>query len=166
MICCSFGTDIERVKETKYILASQFEMKDLGEADVILGIEIIRSANGLTLTQLCHIEKVLKRFGHFDDKPARTPFDPSIKLLRNSSDVLNQLIYSQIVGSLMYAMHCTRPNIGYTVGALSSFTNDPGVEHCNALIRVLRYRKGIIKVGLHYSTFPIVLEGYRCYLEF
>ena len=135
-------------------------MKDLGEADVILGIKIIRSVNGLTLTQSSYIEKVLKRFGHFDDKPAPTPFDPSIKLMRNSSDVLDQMTYSQIVGSLMYAMHCTRPDIGYAVGTLSKFTSNPGVEHWNVLIRVLRYLKGTINVGLHYSTFPIVLEGY------
>ena len=62
-----FGTDIERVKETKNFLASQFEMKDLGEADVILGIKIIRSANGLTLTQSSYFEKFLKMIGHFDD---------------------------------------------------------------------------------------------------
>ena len=155
-----FGTDIERVKETKYFLASQFEMKDLREVDVILGIKIVRSANGLTLTQSSYIEKVLKRFGHFDDKPAPTPFDPSIKLVRNSGDILDQLTYSQIVGSLIYAMHCTRPDIGYAVGTLSKFTGSPGVEHWNALIRVLRYLKGTINVGLHYSTFPAVLEGY------
>ena len=57
-------------------------------------------------------------------------------------------------------MHCTRPDIGYAVGTLSKFTSNPGVEHWNALIRVLRYLKGTINVGLHYSTFPIVLEGY------
>jgi len=96
-----FETDIQRVKETKYFLASQFEMKDLGEADVILGIKIIRSTNGLTLTQSSYIEKVLKRFGHFDDTLAPTPFDPSIKLVRNSGDVVDQLTYSHIVGSLM-----------------------------------------------------------------
>ena len=98
-------------------------MKDLGEADVILGIKIVRSASGLTLTQSSYIEKVLKRFDHFDDKPAPTPFDPSIKLVQNSGDILDQLIYSQIAGSLMYAMYCTRPDIGYAVGTLSKFTD-------------------------------------------
>ncbi|KAF3664438.1 Histone acetyltransferase HAC4 [Capsicum annuum] len=155
-----FGIDIERVKETKYFFASQFEMKDIGEADVILGIKIIRSASGLTLTQSSYIEKVLKRFGHFDNKPAPTPFDPSIKLVRNSGDILDQLTYSQIVGSLMYAMHCIRPDIDYAVETLSKFTGSPGVEHWNTLIRVLRYLKGTINVGLHYSTFSAVLEGY------
>ncbi|KAM3220466.1 hypothetical protein P3L10_024997 [Capsicum annuum] len=118
-----FETDIDRAKETKYFLASQFKMKDLGEADVILGIKIVRSASGLTLTQSSHIEKVLKRFGHFDDKTAPTPFDSSIKLVRNSDDILDQLTYSQIVGSLMYVMHCTRPDIDYAVGTLSKFTS-------------------------------------------
>ena len=135
-------------------------MKDLGESDVILGIIIIRSANGLTLTQSSYIEKVLKRFGQFDDKPAPTLFDSSIKVMRNSSDILDQQTYCQIVGSLMYVMHCTRSDIGYAVGTLSKFTSNPGVEHWNALICVLRYLKGTFDVGLHYSTFPIVLEGY------
>ncbi|PHU17324.1 putative histone acetyltransferase HAC-like 1 [Capsicum chinense] len=113
----------------------KFEMKDIGEADVILGIKIIRSASGLTLTQSSYIEKVLKRFGHFDDKPAPTPFDPSIKLVRNSGDILDQLTYSQIVGSLMYAMHYTRPDTDYAVETLSKFAGSPGVEHWNTLIR-------------------------------
>lgn len=60
----------------------------------------------------------------------------------------------------MYAMHCTRPDIDYVVGTLSKFTGSPGVQHWNALIRALRYPKGTINVGLHYSTFPVVLEGY------
>ncbi|KAF3661256.1 hypothetical protein FXO38_11794 [Capsicum annuum] len=108
-----FGTDIERVKEIKYFLASQFEMKDLREVDVILGIKIVRSASGLTLNQSSYIEKVLKR-----------------------------------------------PDIGYAVGILSKFIGSPRVEHWNALIRVLRYLKGTINIGLHYSTFLAVLEGY------
>ncbi|KAF3685974.1 hypothetical protein FXO37_00081 [Capsicum annuum] len=137
----------------------KFEMKDLGEADVILGIKIVRSASGLTLTQSSYIEKVLKRFGHFDDKLAPTPFNPSIKLVQNSGDILDQLTYSQIVGSLMYVMHCTRPDIGYAVGTLSKFTRSPGVEHWNALIRVLRYLKDTINVGLHYSTFQQFLKA-------
>ncbi|KAM3205464.1 secreted RxLR effector protein like [Capsicum annuum] len=135
-------------------------MKDLGEADVILGIKIVRSANGLTFTQSSYIEKVLKRFSYFDDKHFPTPFDPGIKLVQNSDDILDQLTYSQIVGSIMYAMHCTRPDIGYAVGILSKFTGSPRVEHWNTLIRVLRYLKGTINIGLHYSTFPAVLEGY------
>ena len=60
----------------------------------------------------------------------------------------------------MYVMHFTRPDIDYTVQTLIKFTSNLGVEHWNSLIRVLRYLKGIINVGLRYSTFPVVLEGY------
>ena len=57
----------------------------------------------------------------------------------------------------MYVMHCTRPDIGYAVGTLRKFTSNPGVEYWNTLIHVLRYLKGTINVGLHYSTFSVVL---------
>ena len=80
--------------------------------------------------------------------------------MRNSSDVLDQLTYSHIVGSLMYIMHYTRPYIGNAVRTLRKFTSNLGVEHWNALICVLRYLKGTINVGLHYSTFSAILEAY------
>ncbi|KAF3661700.1 putative cytochrome 86A2-like [Capsicum annuum] len=60
----------------------------------------------------------------------------------------------------MYALHCTRPDIGYAVGILSKFTSSPGVEHWNTLIRVVRYLKGTINVGLHYFAFLALFEGY------
>ncbi|PHU05202.1 hypothetical protein BC332_26024 [Capsicum chinense] len=60
----------------------------------------------------------------------------------------------------MYVLHCTRPDIGYALGILSKFTSSPGVEHWNALIRVVRYLKGTINVGLHYSAFLALFEGY------
>ncbi|KAK3018394.1 hypothetical protein RJ639_003849 [Escallonia herrerae] len=57
-----FGTDIDRINEVKNFLASNFSMKDLGEADMILGIKIIRSQHGIVLTQSSYIEKILRRF--------------------------------------------------------------------------------------------------------
>ena len=81
-----FGTDIEIINETKSFLSSHFDMKDLGEADVILGIKIVRSENGISLTQSHYIEKILRKYNHFDCKPVCTPFDPSIKLERNTGE--------------------------------------------------------------------------------
>jgi len=52
-------------------------MKDLGEVDVILGIKITRVDNGLILSQLHYIKKVLKRFNNHDCQPVFTPFDVS-----------------------------------------------------------------------------------------
>ena len=54
-----FGTSINEVEETKAFLSKNFDMKDLGEADVILGIKIIRDGNHIGLSQSHYIEKVL-----------------------------------------------------------------------------------------------------------
>ena len=55
-----FGTDQLQVDKTKILLSSKFSMKDLGEADVILGIRIIRENKGLIMTQSHYVEKFLK----------------------------------------------------------------------------------------------------------
>ena len=68
-----FGTNIDIVNATKNFLNSCFEMKDLGEADVILGIKITRTLDGIFLSQSHYIEKILKQFGQFDCIPVKTP---------------------------------------------------------------------------------------------
>ena len=77
----SIGTSIEQVEMTQEFLSSSFSMKDLGEADVILGIKIIRHNGGLMLNQSHYIEKILNRFNMFDKSPFSTPMDPCEKLL-------------------------------------------------------------------------------------
>ena len=76
----SLGTNLLVVNETKKLLSSLFEMKDMGEADVILGIKIQKTNTGFSLSQSHYIEKMLKKFKHFDVTPVRTPYDPSIHL--------------------------------------------------------------------------------------
>jgi hypothetical protein len=71
-------TILDVIKETKDFLSNNFEMKDLGEADVILNIKLLREGNGrITLVQSHYVEKVLSRFGYSECKPAPTPYDPS-----------------------------------------------------------------------------------------
>ena len=106
-----FGTNSVRVQETKEFLSSSFQMKDMGEADVILGIKIIRDGNGIKLSQAHYIEKVLKRFNMFDTTPMSTPMDQHIKLCRHDKELVTQLAYSKVIGSLMYVMTCTRPDM-------------------------------------------------------
>ena len=60
----------------------------------------------------------------------------------------------------MYAMHCTRPNTSFSVGKLSRFTSNPNVNHWKAIGRILGYLKKTISLGLFYSKFPTMLEGY------
>ncbi|KAA0065759.1 putative Polyprotein [Cucumis melo var. makuwa] len=106
-------------------------MKDLGEADVILGIKITRTENGISLDQSHYIEKILKKYNYFDSKPTCTPYDSSVKLFKNTGDSVNQFEYASIIGSLRYAADCIRPNIAYAIGLLcyndadwNSFSDD------------------------------------------
>jgi hypothetical protein len=62
-----FGTSLDVIREVKDFLANNFEMKSLGEADVILNIKMKRESNGgVTLLQSHYVEKVLSRFGYSD----------------------------------------------------------------------------------------------------
>nr|AAT44242.1 putative ubiquitin carrier protein [Oryza sativa Japonica Group] len=136
------------------------EGEDLGVADVILNIKLIRGENRITLLQSHYVEKILNRFGYIDSKPSPTPYDPSLLLRKNKRIARNQLEYSQIIGLLMYLANATRPDISFAVSKLSRFTSNPGDDHWRALERVMRYLKGTMELELHYSGYPAVLEGY------
>nr|AAR01736.1 putative Gag and Pol polyprotein [Oryza sativa Japonica Group]ABF97792.1 retrotransposon protein, putative, Ty1-copia subclass [Oryza sativa Japonica Group] len=155
-----FGTNLEVINEVKSFLSQNFDMKDLGVADVILNIKLIRGENEITLLQSHYVEKILNRFGYIDSKPSPTPYDPSLLLRKNKRIARNQLKYSQIIGSLMYLASATRADISFAVSKLSRFTSNPGDDHWRALERVIRYLKGTMKLGLHYTGYPAVLEGY------
>ena len=126
-------------------------MKDKGEADVILGIKIIRDGNGIKLSQAHYIEKVLKRFNMFDTTPISTSMDQHVKLCRHDKEPVSQLAYSKVIGSLMYAMTSTRPDIAFVVAKLSRFTSNPGRHHWKAVRRVFKYLKGTMDCVITYS---------------
>jgi len=155
-----FGSHMSIIKTTKKMLCEQFDMKDLGVADFILGIKIIRDSVGIKLSQSHYIESVLRKFNQYESSPARTPYDPNSKLNKNKGEPVSQLEFSRIIGSLMYIMNCTRPDIAYAVGRLSIYTCNPNSDHWNALIRVLRYLKFTLDNALYYVSYPAVIEGY------
>ncbi|GJW40254.1 zinc finger, CCHC-type containing protein [Tanacetum coccineum] len=96
-------------------------MKDMGEADVILGITIKRENKGIVITQSHYIEKILKKFNCEDCSPVSTPMDPVEKLRPNTSKLVNQLEYLRAIGCLMYAMTSTRPDIAYAFSRLNRY---------------------------------------------
>ncbi|GJV76653.1 zinc finger, CCHC-type containing protein [Tanacetum coccineum] len=114
---------------TKEFLSSKFSMKDVGEADVILGIRIKHGSNGIAISQSHYIKKVLKKFNYFDCTTVSTFMDTSEKLMPNNGQDVSQLEYSRMIGCLMYAMTCTRPDIAFDVGKLSRYTSNPSTQH-------------------------------------
>jgi hypothetical protein len=148
------------INEVKTSLCQSFDMKDMGEADVILNIKLIKGENRITLMQSHYVEKVLSHFGYKDSKPSPTPYDPSLFLRKNKRIDRDQLRYSQMIGSLMYLPSATRPDISFAVSKLSRFTSNPGDDHWRALERVMHYLVGTMDYGIHYFGYPVVLEGY------
>ncbi|GKC33800.1 zinc finger, CCHC-type containing protein [Tanacetum coccineum] len=138
-----------------------FSMKDMGEADVILGIRIKHESNGIAISQSHYIKKALKKFNYFDCTSFSTPMDTSEKLMPNNGQAApNQEVGIPLIGCLMYAMTCTRPDIAFVVGKLSRYTSNPGTQHWQAIQRVLKYLKKPMVYRLTYIGYPSVLEGY------
>ena len=154
------GSNNYMITSTKNLLMSKFDMKDLGVADVILGIKIERTPEGIFLSQSHYVNKILEKFDKDGDGKATSPIDVTLHLTKNTGETVSQLLYSRIIGSLMYLMNCTRPDIAYAVSKLSRFTSNPGDNHWKAIIRVLRYLRYTQNYGLFYSGYPAVPEGY------
>ncbi|GAU45869.1 hypothetical protein TSUD_187020 [Trifolium subterraneum] len=100
-----FGTNQNQVDKTKNFLSSKFSMKDMGEADVILGIKIKRENKGIVITQSHYIEKILKKFNYENCSPVSTPMDPGEKLMPNTAvqnNISNTLGVQAVLGTSKY----------------------------------------------------------------
>ncbi|KAH9776932.1 hypothetical protein KPL71_006858 [Citrus sinensis] len=122
------GNDIGVLTTIKSWLAEQFDMKDLGEASYILGIKLPRDRKNktLALSQAVYIDKILARFSMKNSKTGLLPFRHGITLSKDQSPKTSEEIermrrvpYATPVGSLMYVMLCTRPDICFAIGMVS-----------------------------------------------
>jgi hypothetical protein len=93
-------------------------------------------------------------------KPASTPCSTAKKLSRFDGDPLGDPSeYRHIVGALQYCT-LTRPDIAYSVNQHCQFLHSPTTTHMVAAKRVLRYLKGTLHFGLHYTRGSLHLNGY------
>ncbi|KAM1269944.1 hypothetical protein ACFX15_001999 [Malus domestica] len=142
------SSDMQLLRETKTVLSTNFEMKDLGEAHYVLGIEITRDRKRklLGLSQKGYIERVLNRFNMEKCNKADVPVNKGDKFSRdqcpkneNEVELMKLKPYASLVGSIMYANICTRPDLAFIVGMLGRFQTNPGESHWVAAKKVLRY---------------------------
>ena len=142
------SSDAGLLHETKRFLSSKFDMKDLGNASFLLGIQIYRdhSRGILGLSQKAYIDKVLSRFGMSNCAPGDTPVAKGDKFSlhqcpKNELEKkdMERFPYASAVGSLMYAQVCTRPDIAYIVGMLGRYLSNPGMDHWKKAKWVMRY---------------------------
>ncbi|KAL0875998.1 hypothetical protein Bca101_025703 [Brassica carinata] len=123
------GKEMTEIKRVKEMLNKEFDMKDLGSAKRILGMDIERDRVGgvLKLSQSRYLKKILQVFRMGEAKSVSTPIGAQFKLVAlkegeqgfEGSDT--EVPYANAVGSIMYAMISTRPDLAFGVGLVSRF---------------------------------------------
>ena len=136
-------------------------MKDLGELRYFLGIEIIRTEEGIWLSQRQYALDMLSKYGMADCKPISMPLDQNLKLQADEGQVLEDVtMYRKIVGSLIY-LTISRPDLSYVVGLESQFMQLPRKPHLDAVRRTLRYVSATLDYALFYeASMELQLYGY------
>jgi hypothetical protein len=160
------SSDVGLLLETKRFLSSNFDMKDLGEASFVLGIEIQRDRRKgiLGLSQNAYLENILKKFSMHACNPMPAPIVKgdkygSFQSPRNQYEIdqMKSVPYASAIGSLMYAQVCTRSDLAFVIGMLGRYQKNPGINHWNGINKALRYIQGTKGLMLTYER-PDILE--------
>ncbi|XP_024032908.1 uncharacterized protein LOC112095351 [Morus notabilis] len=143
--------DSEERKALQEYLFREFEMKDLGLLKYFLGIEVSRSNKGIFLSQRKYVLHLLQETGMLGCQPIDTPVEEGLKLYVEPNQVLaDKGRYQRLVGRLVYLAY-TRPDLAYALSIVSPFMHNPGEQHMNAVMRILRYLKSAPKKGILFT---------------
>ncbi|KAH9680638.1 retrovirus-related pol polyprotein from transposon RE1 [Citrus sinensis] len=144
------GSNPQLIQQVIQDMHHTFALKDLGDLNYFLGIEVVKSATGLYLSQAKYIADILAKHDMVYSSPVSTPTSTSQYLTKDSDDIIQNVSqYRSIVGALQYVT-LTRPDIAYSVNKLSQFLSNPRTSHWDACKRLLRYLKGNLHLGLHF----------------
>ncbi|KAJ5267340.1 hypothetical protein N7478_010148 [Penicillium angulare] len=133
-----------KIDQVQQALQAEFQLNDLGIPQSFLGIQFDHQVDGsVSIHQHQYIQKVLSDFGMENCQPKSTPMNPKQSLNSRAEeeppDEEAKARYATAIGSLMYLMVGTRPDIAFALGMLSRFTSRPQSHHQVALQRLLRY---------------------------
>jgi hypothetical protein len=152
------------IENFKRAISKEFECEDMGEANLFLGMKIIRNraAGELWLGQPHYTLEIIKRAGLDECRPRKTPMDANVSLSKDSGEKDPKVVepYQELIGSLLYLSGCTRPDIAQAVGVLSRFMSAPSDVHLSAAKQVIRYLASTVNLGLQFSRGENVLIGY------
>ncbi|CEP01473.1 hypothetical protein PBRA_002079 [Plasmodiophora brassicae] len=155
-----FGTDPDVIEYVKAALGKKFKMKDLGIARWILGMRIKQEATRITIDQQQYAKEVVARFQTDIDEAAagrrlRAPATalPVGQIMPRRTDGVphQHERYREGVGCLAHLSIGTMPTITHAVSQLSRHLNNPGREHFEAMLHVLRYVQNNTDVGIIYA---------------
>jgi hypothetical protein len=155
------GDDVQGIQDLKYFLGQHFEMKDLGPLSYFLGLEVSSSSDGYYLTQAKYTSDLISRAGITNSMIVDTPIEYNNRLNTHDGEPLpDATLYRQLVGCLVY-LTVTRPDISYAVHIVSQFMAAPQSLHYIVVLQILRYLKGTLFHGLHFSSqSSLTLQAY------
>ena len=118
----------------------------------------------MTMCQSKYLDHIISKFDLSDSHPKPAPCDPSFSKedFENSPLLENSKLYREIIGSLIYVMTATRPDICFVVTKLSQSLSKPTIAHLNAAKSVLKYLKGTsgYKLSYHKQEEDLNLFGF------
>ncbi|GJU92999.1 retrotransposon protein, putative, ty1-copia subclass [Tanacetum coccineum] len=168
------GNHIPSLQEVKDYLGKCFSMKDLGEAAFILGIKIYRdrSRRLIGLSQNAYLDKILKRYRMDNSKRGSIPMQVDLHLNKSqcattSAEMkrMQNVPYASAVGSIMYAVRCTRPDVAFAQNITSRFQQNPGEAHWTAVKNILKYLRNTKDTFLVYGGNPEAELQVKCYCD-
>jgi hypothetical protein len=142
------GNDVQMLKNVKEYLNNKFSMKDMDEAAYVLGIKIYRdrSRRLLALSQSTYLGKVLKRFRMEKSKKGTLPVMKGVSLgvtqclaTEFEKSVMSDIPYAAAIGSIMYAMLSTRPDMALALSLMSHYQSNLGMSHWSAVKSILKF---------------------------
>jgi len=148
----------------------RFKISDKGDLSWFLGMEVKKmklkdGSSYIEIGQEKYFDDMIKRFNLTDANAQDTPateerFSKSQSPAIDSEKYheMRKVPFMELVGSLIYAMVCTRPDIAYSVGVLARYMSNYGDDHWKGAKRVLRYLKGTMKGALKYGS-PVMESG-------
>lgn len=138
-------------------LMNEFKMTDLGSVKQFMGlsINIDKSKGILTIDQAQYANKILKKFEMKDCKPRSSPMEIGLRL-SPAKENLTENPYRELVGSLMYLVMGTRPDIAFALNYFSRFQESASDEHYGYLKGILRYIKSTVDMKLCYRRYEDV----------
>jgi transposase InsO family protein len=148
------GKNRKDISEIKNKLSEKFDIVDKGPIKQFLGWEIMRNREEglLCINQKKYITDILKRFNMENCKSSDIPISKICEISGkgDSSDDMKNIPFREAIGSLMYLMVSTRPDICFAVGKLSRYLDQPTIFHWNAVKKLIRYLKGTLNYGIVY----------------
>uniref|UniRef100_A0A7N2QZR7 Integrase catalytic domain-containing protein n=1 Tax=Quercus lobata TaxID=97700 RepID=A0A7N2QZR7_QUELO len=120
--------------------------------------------HGSSIEEINNLKKQLsKQFAMKDLGATKQIFGMRIirdKANEEERDHMSKVPYASVIGSLMYVMVCTRPDIAHAVGVVSRFISRPGKQHWETIKWILRYLKGSSDTCFWFTGASLKLQGY------